>query len=72
MSVTVTAGATFSFGRASFLFDAADMAAILRNYDVAPDGERFVVVKQQRARGTPQVVVVENWFEDLKARVPTK
>ena len=41
-----------------------------------PDGKRFVGVIDvdagSRTANTPQIRVVENWFEDLKARVPTK
>ena len=39
-------------------------------YDVAPDGERFLVVKRAD-NAQPYVVVVLNWFEELKQRVPT-
>jgi hypothetical protein len=45
---------------------------VLRNYDPAPDGSRFAIIKQPRARGGPQFIVVENWFEELRARVPIK
>ncbi len=41
-----------------------------RHYDVAPDGERFIVV-QGVERGRNEVVVVQNWFEELKRLVPT-
>jgi Tol biopolymer transport system component len=40
-------------------------------YDVAPDG-RFVMLKE--ARESPEstyLIVVENWFEELKRLVPT-
>jgi len=43
------------------------------SYDVTPDGQRFVIV--QEATRPPahvsQLILVENWFEELKARVPT-
>jgi Tol biopolymer transport system component len=70
--VPVERGATFSFGRAMQLFDLSDSLAVYRNFDVTPDPQRFAVVKQQRSRATPNFVVVEHWFEELKARVPTK
>jgi serine/threonine-protein kinase len=38
-------------------------------YDVAPDGERFVMVQRDESWGT-QVQVVLNWFSELQARVP--
>ena len=48
-----------------------------RNNDITLDGKRFlgVVAAGQTASGAPaapQIQVVLNWFEELKARVPTK
>jgi len=40
------------------------------NYDVTPDGQRFVMVKQSETSAT-QFNVVLNWFEELKRVVPT-
>jgi serine/threonine-protein kinase len=40
------------------------------NYDVTPDGQRFVMVKQAETSAT-QINVVLNWFEELKRLVPT-
>ena len=42
-------------------------------FDVAPDG-RFLMLKPSgRAAGAPQknIIVVQNWFEELKRLVPT-
>ncbi len=43
------------------------------NYDVTADGQRFVMLKSsaQQTSGT-QIIVVENWFEELKQRVPVR
>jgi hypothetical protein len=43
-------------------------------YDIAPDGQRFLVVKPVKTtEGDTRndVVLVENWFEELKRLVPT-
>jgi Tol biopolymer transport system component len=41
-------------------------------YDVSPDGERFVMVKRDDETVQPsEVIVVLNWFEELKRLVPT-
>jgi Tol biopolymer transport system component len=40
-------------------------------YDVMPDGEHFVLLLQQPASPTRYNVIL-NWFEELKARVPSK
>jgi len=46
------------------------------NYDVSPDGKRFVVVEELRpANDAPRRValnVVLNWSQELKQRVPTR
>jgi Tol biopolymer transport system component len=48
----------------------------LRTYDVSSDGRRFLVLKespaQQRAGTGPQIMVIENWLEELKQRVPVQ
>ncbi len=45
-----------------------------RNYDVTPDGQRFLMIKAapsgRSVDGAPQVVVVLNFDEELKRRVP--
>ena len=44
-----------------------------RNYDVSDDGKRFLMVKQPANQGAaPQIIVVQNWFEELKAQVPVR
>ena len=49
----------------------------LRGYDVSPDGKRFLMLKDPPAESTAQaapasMVVVLNWIEELKARIPAK
>jgi Tol biopolymer transport system component len=48
-----------------------------RIYDIAPDGQHFVIVVPAETRTTtgsvvPQIHMVLNWFEELKTRVPAK
>jgi Tol biopolymer transport system component len=69
MAVTVTTRPTLSFGQPRALFAGRySMNAPGRGYDVAADGQRFLLL-QERAR-TPDVVtgmtVVQNWFEELR------
>ena len=43
------------------------------NYDVASDGRFLMVRSEGNPRATEQQInVVLNWFEELKARVPTE
>jgi hypothetical protein len=39
------------------------------NYDVAPDGGRFVMVKTHRPAPT-ELHFILNWFEELRERAP--
>ena len=45
-----------------------------RDYDISPDGQRFLVVipedQDAAERPRPQINIVLNWFEELKERVP--
>jgi hypothetical protein len=45
-------------------------------YDGSPDGQRFLMlkpsVKSEPAAGLTNLVVVLNWSEELKQRVPRK
>ena len=46
-----------------------------RNYDVSPDGQRFLMMKEASADPTaapPQIIVVQNWVEELKRLVPVE
>ncbi len=50
-------------------------AAPYRDYDMMPDGQRFLVAfpADQTATGGParlQINIVLNWFEELRERVP--
>jgi serine/threonine protein kinase len=40
------------------------------NYDVTADGQRFLMIKPLEQQAA-QINVVQNWFEELKRRVPT-
>jgi eukaryotic-like serine/threonine-protein kinase len=44
----------------------------ISNYDVSPDGQRFLMLKpvEQEQAAPTQINVVLNWFEELKRRVP--
>jgi hypothetical protein len=38
-------------------------------YDVSPDAQRFLMLKTDDTHG---ITIVQNWFDELKARVPVK
>ena len=71
MAVNITTEPTFRAGNPRLLFEGLYQrgATHRANYDVTPDGKRFLMV--QAVAGTGQINVVENWFEELKRLVPT-
>jgi eukaryotic-like serine/threonine-protein kinase len=78
MSVPVGRGTAWTAGTPSKLFDGPYFRGTTgitatRTYDVSPDGKRFLMIKPSAAGqdSTPTIVVVQNWFEELKRLVPT-
>jgi serine/threonine-protein kinase len=75
MSVPVAAkGNTFTYGNPRVLFDGSyvpeDEARFgARSYALAPDGQRFLMMKKEPHPDT-QIVVILNWAEELKRLVP--
>lgn len=65
LAVPVETGRGFSAGTPAMLFEGSYFQR--GGYDVAPNGHRFVIVKQGDA---PEIILVENWFEEFKQRVP--
>jgi Tol biopolymer transport system component len=60
-----------------YLLDLGGSGGGMANYDVSPDGKRFVMVEEPRAtKGNAnepfRLQVVLNWTEELKRRVPTR
>jgi serine/threonine-protein kinase len=78
MRVSLMSTATFSAGPPGKLFDMWSFlipGAPGRLYDIAPDGQRFLMTKTSRAADalTPsaRLIIVQHWFEELKRRAPT-
>jgi hypothetical protein len=45
-----------------------------RSFDISLDGRRFLMIKEtgsEKAPPAPNLVIVENWLEELKRLVPT-
>ena len=85
MAVTVQSTPTLNAGTPIKLFDAPSIlldgrfiaTGTNRTYDVSPDGQRLLMIKENarpsEGNAPPvNMIVVLNWFEELRARVPTK
>jgi hypothetical protein len=55
--------------RALFSVQGFRSNAFHQRYDVTPDGQRFVMIRIVRGQEASELIVVENFFEELKARV---
>jgi serine/threonine-protein kinase len=73
--VAVETTPSFSAGAPRILFDKSPYLAGRGgwSYDVAPDGQRLLMVKLAAATGaeSAEIVVVQNWFAELERLVPT-
>jgi len=70
MAVAVETKSEFKAGTPSTLFKGRYVHDIFTDYDVSPDGQRFLMIKESD-KGQAQIKVVLNWFEELKRLVPT-
>jgi Tol biopolymer transport system component len=70
VAVEVNTNPTFSFGRATVLFPAAGYTSrpFTPQYAVAPDDRRFLMVRPVGTGSPDNIIVVDNWFEELKAK----
>ena len=75
MAVPVTTTPSFSTGTPRRLFQGSfTVSNWSRSYDVTTDGRRFIMVQPRERVPLPvsQIVVVQNWGEELKRIAPSK
>jgi Tol biopolymer transport system component len=74
MAVEIATQTSFAAGKPRVLFEGPYEPTPLTfpNYDVSPDGQKFLMLKpsEQAQAATTQINVVLNWFEELKQKVP--
>jgi hypothetical protein len=73
MEAEVTLGATFTATSPRRLFEAPFPADVARTYDLTPDAGRFIFTRETYPPSTSQpreMQVIENWFGELRRRVP--
>jgi eukaryotic-like serine/threonine-protein kinase len=75
MAVDIATQPGFTAGKPRILFEGRyELAPFpIANYDISPDGKRFLMLKsiEQEQAVPTQINVVLNWFEELKQKVPT-
>jgi dipeptidyl aminopeptidase/acylaminoacyl peptidase len=67
MEVAIRTNPTFFVGRPKLVAEGP-----FESYDVAAGGNRFLAVKIVRGEPITELVVVENWFEELKRKAPPR
>ena len=75
LTVSVQTEPAFRAGTPTMLFEAQHVADEGHPYAVAPDGQQFLIVQAvgatQADRPPADLIIVENWTEELKRLVPT-
>ena len=69
------AGGALEVGDSRKLFEtraASGRSTLQAGYSVSPDGRRFLVLLLDPRAIPTQINIVQNWFEELKAKVPTR
>jgi len=74
MAVDVSTTPAFKVGIPRPLESVVRLTIPIRGYDVAADGQRFLTVRDiERPEPPPaQMIVVQNWVEELKRLVPIR
>ena len=70
MVVDVHTEPAFRPGAQRVRLDAERLEGYLEEFDVAPDGERFLLVEDSALNRENGLVVVLNWLEELNRLVP--
>jgi len=68
MAVAVTTQTSFSPGTPAPVFENSSLPSFNPQYDVAPDGKRFIVRERLVSEEPLAIHVVHNWFEEFRRR----
>ena len=75
MAVAIETEPELSVGTPRLLFEGRFLEAgplhLRRSYDVSSDGQRFLMIQREQDLVPTEIVVILNWFEELKRLVPT-
>ncbi|MDA2937243.1 hypothetical protein MYX75_03140 [Acidobacteria bacterium AH-259-A15] len=75
MVVTIETEPSFTAGVPEVLFTGRYFRGTGRHWDISPHGQRFVMIKEggqtEETSAPAQLIIVQNWFEELKRLVPT-
>jgi hypothetical protein len=71
VAVQVTGTAPFTPGRHDMLFPTVGYLTGNRHrqYDISPDDQEFVMLRMNGPAVSSELILVENWFEELRQRM---
>jgi serine/threonine-protein kinase len=75
MVVSIQTDPSFTVGNPEVVFEGPYLGAVseafnARAYDVSPDGERFLMIRPLESAVVPEIVIVQNWLEELNRLAP--
>lgn len=74
--VDVRTDAGFSASKPRLLFENPEYFSghPIRTFDVSPDGQRFLMVQgeEEKPRPVTELILIQNWFEEVKRLAPAK
>jgi len=76
MAVAIETEPELSVGTPRLLFEGRFLPVLSGDdpggsYDISPDGQRFLMIQREQDLVPTEIIVVLNWFEELKRLVPT-
>ena len=76
MAVDISSSPSFAAGAPRLLFEGRFLRGGgnpgYAEYDVSPDGQRFLMIRSEQEGGPTQVTVVLNWLDELRRLAPAK
>ena len=75
MVVDIATEPNFTAGSPEVLFAGRYSDDFGRDYDISPDGQRFLMVgygQTDDPSAQTELIIVQNWFEELKQKVPVQ
>jgi hypothetical protein len=73
MAVSITTQPSFTADKPRMIFQGPYLPTPRSgpNYEISPDGQRFLMLSPTDQAESDHMVVVQNWFEELKQKIPT-
>ena len=75
MAVRTQTGQSFVPGNAHVVLSGPNFTPAIyvwRSYDISPDGKRFLMIKEPGETASTELILVQNWFQELERLVPTE